>query len=141
LARRHQLASQGPGKIRLDGQEIRVSWHRSLPLRVFVCPKCGRDRYKLSCVGGEWACRQCLKLDYQCRHGRRSIKGYWLVKQLRRRIGASPELGSPLPMKPLRARKHWAICLKIRELERGLLHHADDNVSAVLERRYARRRS
>jgi hypothetical protein len=46
------LASQGPGKIRLDGQEIRVSWHRRLPLRVFVCPKCGQDRYKLSCVNG-----------------------------------------------------------------------------------------
>jgi hypothetical protein len=137
----YQLVSQAPGKIRLDGQEIRVSWHRSLPLRVFVCPNCGRERYKLSCVGGEWGCRGCHQLDYQCRHRCRSIKGYWLVKQLRRRIGASPELGSPLPLKPLYARKHWAICLQIRELEKRLRLHADEDVSGVLEQRYERRRS
>jgi hypothetical protein len=67
--------------------------------------------------------------------------GYWLARQLRRHIGASPEFGSPLPMKPLTARKHWRICLKIRELEMRLRSHADDDFSAVLECRYERRRS
>jgi hypothetical protein len=59
----------------LDGQEIRVGWHPSLPSRLFTCPKCGAERYMLSYVRGEWGCRGkgCHALDYQCRHLRRSI--------------------------------------------------------------------
>jgi len=41
-----RLEALEPGKIEIDGAEIRVSWHKALPLPVFVC-SCGRDYYRL----------------------------------------------------------------------------------------------
>lgn len=67
-----RLETRKAGKIELDGTSARVSWHKSLPLPVFIC-RCGRDGYRLSNVGDVWVCRKCHKLDYACRHRNRTI--------------------------------------------------------------------
>jgi len=47
-----QLAAREAGKIEIDGNLVRVSWHKSLPLPVFVCPLCERDCYRIYEAGG-----------------------------------------------------------------------------------------
>lgn len=126
------------GKIEIDGQHIRVGWHPALPLRVFVCPVCARDCYRMHQVGSVWACRTCHRLDYACRHRSRTIPGLNRLRYLRRRIGADPTPFAPLPVKPLHARLHWRLVREIRHLEAALLDHARRNVAEVLERRDGR---
>jgi len=58
------------------------------------------------------------------------------VRALRRRIGASPVLFSPLPKKSLYARKHLRLCVEIRRLEAGLITHGRHDVAEVLEKRH-----
>src|SRR5215469_12083391 len=58
-----QLATREAGKIEIDGNQVRVSWHKSLPLPVFVCPLCERDCYRIYEASGVWACRKCHGLD------------------------------------------------------------------------------
>ena len=84
-----QLATREAGKIEIDGNQVRVSWHKSLPLPVFVCPLCERDCYRIYEASGVWACRKCHRLDYACRHRHRSIPGLNRVLYLRKKIGAS----------------------------------------------------
>ena len=127
-----------PGKVLLDGQPIRLVWHRMLPARVFICPSCGRESYRLHRVNDAWACRRCHRLDYACRHRGRTIPGLARIRSLRRRIGASSVLFSPLPAKPLQARKHWRLAREIRQLEARLIDHGRSDVAEVLERRHER---
>jgi hypothetical protein len=133
------LAVHEAGNLELDGQQIRLGWHRALPLRVLVCPACERDCYRLHQVAGRWACRTCHRLDYACRHRGRTIPRLHRVRYLRRRIAADPAPFTPLPAKPLHARRHWRIAREIRWLERALIEHGRRDVAAVLERRHARR--
>jgi hypothetical protein len=121
------------------GQIVRVSWHRSLPLRVWVCG-CGHDRYKLWFVHGRWACIDCHLLTWASRHKHRTIPKLARLRWLRQRIGADPTPFTPLPAKPLRARRHWRLCREIRRLEQALIEHGRRDVAAVLERRHARSR-
>jgi hypothetical protein len=53
------LSVRTAGILELDGQPIRIVWHKALPLKAFRCPKCGTDRYRLHRVKGVWACRLC----------------------------------------------------------------------------------
>jgi hypothetical protein len=135
----YRLAVAGGGILEIDGQQIQVGWHRSLPLPCFICPRCGRGCYKLHRVGGVWACRTpCHRLTYASRHIGRTIPKLHRIRFLRRRIGADPTPFSPLPVKPLHARKHQRLCREIRELERALIEHGRRDVALVLERRYGR---
>jgi hypothetical protein len=120
-----------------QGQKVGVSWHRSLPLRVWICD-CGHDRYKLFFVHGRWACIDCHSLTWASRHRDLTIPRVNRLRWLRQRIGADPTPFTPLPSKPLRARRHWRLCREIRQLEQALIEHGRRDVAAVLERRYAR---
>ena len=84
------LVSARQGGIEIDGQPIRVGWHRSLPLRCWICPCCERDAYKLRQVGGRWACSRCHSLTWASRHTARTIPGLLKLQRLRLRIGANP---------------------------------------------------
>jgi hypothetical protein len=48
------------GKIEIENQSVRVAWHKALPLRVFMCPSCEGDKYRLHRVDA-WACSALLK--------------------------------------------------------------------------------
>ena len=126
------------GKIEIDGQLVCTAPHKVLPLRMFVCPLCGRDWYRLHQVGGVWACRTCHALRYTSRHCNRTIRLNRL-RFLRRRIGADLTPFTPLPSKLLSARGHWRIAQEIRQLEQALLEHTRCDVAEVLERRHATR--
>src|SRR5262249_6092334 len=110
----YNLATPEAAKVLLEGQQIRVSWDPALPLRCFICPRCQCDRYKLYRVGGVWACRQCHLLTYSSRHRGRTIPALSRVRYLRRRLGADLTPFTPLPMKPLTARRHWRLAREIR---------------------------
>jgi hypothetical protein len=125
-------------ELEIDGQSLRIGWHSHLPLPTFICGACGRTCYRAHQVGGLWACRLCHRLTYLSRHRNRTIPGLNRVRYLRRRLGADPRPFTPLPVKPLHARKHWKLASEIRALERALLHHARRDVVEVLERRHAK---
>ena len=122
------------------GNPIAVRSHTHLPLPVFICPACNRDRYRLYEVGGVWACRTCHRLDYACRHKQRSIPGLNRALYLRRKIGAPPVPFWPIAPKPRYARRYWRIVAEIRRLEASLVRHARRDVCDVLERRHDRSR-
>jgi len=132
-------AIRQPGILDLDGQQILLGWHPSLPLHVVICPRCQGDRYKLYRVGGVWACQRCHSLTWASRHRFRTIGRLNRVRWLRQRIGADLRPFTPLPVKPLSARRYWALVREIRRLEAGLVEHAARDVAAVLERRHAKR--
>jgi hypothetical protein len=137
-----RLASLEPGKISIDGQPIRVSSHRSLPLPVFVSPvpACSRDCYRLHRVDGLWRCRFCSgPLTYSSRSRFRTIEGYSRAIYLRRRLHADLRLFTPIAPKPLRCRKYWLLALELREVESRIIGHLRDDVVGVLKRRDARR--
>jgi hypothetical protein len=142
-----QVSTDGLGNLSLDGQPIRVAWHRALPLRVFVCPRCFADRYRLIRVCDQWGCRgrRCHNLTHASRCRSRSIPALHRLAWLRTRAGADPVPFSPLPEKPVQRRpgaalwrRHWKLCREIRQIEERLLEHAGEDVSSVLERRYDR---
>jgi Zinc-binding domain of primase-helicase len=45
-----------------DGQLIPIRSHPICRTLMFVCPRCGADRYRLYEVDGKWACRKCQGL-------------------------------------------------------------------------------
>jgi hypothetical protein len=135
------LSVHEAGNLEIDGQPIRVAWHKALPLRVFVCPVCERDCYRLHEVGDVWACRLCHRLTYQSRHRHRTIPGFARVLYLRRRVGASPILFSPIKAKRRNATRYWRLVLEIRHIEAALVGHLRADVNDVLERRENARRS
>src|SRR5262249_42331201 len=104
---------------------------------VFVCPRCGKDRYRLHEVDGVWACRECHKLDYSSRHTNRSVPGLARLLLLRKWIGASPQPFSPLPEPPRRKRHYVA---EIAALESGLIKHLG-SVNSDLKRRIKSRKA
>src|SRR5215469_694395 len=103
----YHLAVPEAGKVLSDGQEIRLVPHPMCAGSIFVCG-CDSAAYRLHRVDGVWRCRRCHRLEYLVRHRFRTIGNGKLnrVRALRRRIGASPVLFSPLPKKSLYARKH-----------------------------------
>src|SRR5215831_11845719 len=60
--------------------------HPMLAAPVFVCPGCGKDRYRLYAHNSSWACQRCARLDWSCRHKHRSIPKLARLKWLRRRL-------------------------------------------------------
>jgi hypothetical protein len=104
------------GFLDINGQQIRVGWHASLPLRTFECPRCAKPKYKLSYVGAEWACRECHGLDWSSRHRWRSEPGRARIAWLRRRIGADPRPGAQIPEKSLLNLKHLRLAIELRDL-------------------------
>jgi hypothetical protein len=136
----YHLAVRQAGILELDGQPIRVAWHRALAMRVFVCT-CGRDCYKLHRSGGVWACRRCHGLDYACRHRGRTIPGLNRAIYLRRRLGVDPRPFAPIEPRPLSHRRFWRLVLELRELEARLVTHLRQDVRIVLEKRDGKRRT
>jgi len=136
------LVSARQGGIEIDGQSICVGWHRSLPLRCWICPCCQRDAYKLRQVGGRWACSRCHSLTWASRHTARTIPGLLKLQRLRLRIGANPTPFTSLPTKPKPKTtlcEHLRLMRRIRGLERGLVQHAHNDVAAILEIRLEKR--
>ena len=136
------LVSARQGGIEIDGQSICVGWHRSLPLRCWICPCCQRDAYKLRQVGGRWACSRCHSLTWASRHTARTIPGLLKLQRLRLRIGANPTPFTSLPTKPkpkTTVCEHLRLMRRIRVLERGLVQHAHNDVAAILEIRLEKR--
>jgi hypothetical protein len=125
------------GNFEIDGQAIPVRPHPSLPLMCFGC-RCGTDRYRMHLVNGVWACRDCHRLKYRSQCRGRSIPALTRIVYLRRRMSADLAPFSPLPVKPINAKRHWKLVREIRALEERLLEHATGDVCAVLERRYER---
>jgi hypothetical protein len=127
------------GNLNLKGALILIRWHPSLPMKVFGCPRCGNDRYKLYEVGGIWACRECHPgLEYSCRTFRSiAARSVSRIAWLRRRLGADPRPFTALPAKPPHHRRYWALAREIRGLEERLIEHGQD-IAAVLEKRHGR---
>jgi ribosomal protein L37AE/L43A len=125
-------------------QTIRIGWHDNpgiVAARIaFICPDCDRKCYRLHQVDGVWACRQCHRLDYACRHRHRTTPGYSRAIYLRRRIGASPELFTPIPPRPRNHRRYWRLVRELRAIEEGIARYLGGNINDVLERRDARQR-
>jgi hypothetical protein len=127
----HLTNSREAGKIEIDGHPVRVSWHRALPLPVFVCPACERDCYRLHEFRGAWRCRKCHALDYACRHRHRSIPGYHRALWLRRCIGVGPRLFSPIAPRPRWHKRYNRAVEEIRQLEARLLGYLRTGPSLV----------
>jgi hypothetical protein len=108
----------------------------ALGMKVFICPACQRDCYRVYEAGaGAWACRRCHGLDYASRHLHRSIPGYSRILYLRRRIGAEPRLFSPIVPRPKHHTRYHRIVAEIRALEARLLGHLRHDVNGVVEKR------
>jgi hypothetical protein len=60
------------------------------------------------------------------------VRGLHRVAWLRKRVGASPQLFSPLPAGS--GQRHLALCIEIREIEKQLIGHCHD-IGDVLQRR------
>ena len=136
-----RLSVPEAGRVLLDGQEIRLVAHPMVAADIFSCPSCGNGVYRMHRVAGRWGCRRCQGLTYLSKHRGRTIPRLFRLRLLRRKIGASPILFSPLPRKPLYAREHLRACIEIRRLERGLIRHGRHDVARVLEQLYGRPRS
>jgi hypothetical protein len=76
-------------------------------------------------------------LSYRCRHVK--IPGLARLTWLRKRIGASPVIGSPIAPARRQAKRYWSIACEIRAIERQLVESLRLDVATVLEKRYARR--
>jgi hypothetical protein len=127
------------GILTIGRQVIQVRPHRQLAVEVFGCPKCNRDCYRLHFVAGEWRCRlDHPKLDYACRHRNLSIKGYSRALFLRRRLGASPVLFSPVEVS-IRSPKRLRLVIELRAIESGLASLGQAN-ARVLEKRHKTRK-
>jgi hypothetical protein len=66
---------------------------------LFICPACHTQRWHLYARDFRFACRVCHCLDYRSRHE------FWSpalrrAAKLRRRLGADPRIGVPLPRPP-----------------------------------------
>jgi len=132
------LAATHDGGIYIDGFRIQLASAPVLPWTVFLCPACSCVRYKLYEVGGRWACYRCHGLSHASRHRYRTIPHYHRLMRLRRKIGADPRPFTPIAPKRRNAYRYWRIVREIRQLEAGLVQHARQDVSAVLERRLKR---
>jgi hypothetical protein len=128
-----------PGILELDGQAIALLPHPVCGT-AFSCPGCGRACYRLHRrETGEWLCRTCPPaLDYACRRLHRAAPGWARAAALRRRLGADPEIGSPLPKCRAHAHRKIALAIELRRLEEGLGAHGAA-IAQVLEKRNARR--
>jgi hypothetical protein len=106
-------------------------------------PRCGKPKYKLSCVNGVSWCARCHGLSHTSRHrwggagegGRRAR-----IEWLRRRIGADPRPGAPSPAASLRNLRQLRLAIELRDLELGYAAHNREKVSNVVEKRLDNRR-
>ena len=131
------------GFLDINGQQIRVGWHASLPLQTFECPRCGKPKYKLSYVNGVWWCARCHGLSHTSRHrwrgaGERGRRAR--IEWLRRRVGADPRPGAPSPSASLRNLRQLRLAIELRDLELGYAAHNREKVSNVVEKRLDDRR-
>ena len=75
--------------------------------RYFLCPDCSRKVWHLYVRDERLACRKCAGLDYASKHTRR--QGLNRVRNLRRKLGATPNPLAPVPPRPPYWRRdHWA---------------------------------
>jgi hypothetical protein len=80
--------------------------------RYFLCPVCSRKVYHLylRSDGERLTCRRCAALTYASRHTRR--RGLNRVRNLRRKLGAPPDLLSPVPPRP----RYWSRAYHVKLL-------------------------
>jgi hypothetical protein len=136
----------GPGSYRLevrggriyfdDGSEIATTV-APLGWREFVCPSpsCARQVRHVYRLDGEWRCRRCHRLDWSCRHQRRTVGKGKLnrCRSLRRRAGLSLSLFSKIP--PRRGRRYLRLVREIREIEAALCEYTANVVDALEQQR------
>ena len=120
--------------------DLEVAVAGKIPQRYFVCG-CGRMVRALFDPNSDerWACRKCHRLDYRRRHeGQDPITA---AAELRRRLGAVPGLGTPLPARPAgrrEAREYDRLAVQLLAVEALALRKLR-SLNAGLEG-YARRR-
>src|SRR5262245_59633303 len=81
-----QLASHGV-EIFVNGFPIRTRPHPMCAARVWVCPACGRDAYRVYLIAGAWICRRCGRLEHSSRRAHRTVPGRARALWIRRRLG------------------------------------------------------
>ena len=117
-------------------QIVRVRWHDALALPMAVCPTCSRSCYRLHWRDEQWRCRICAgPLVYESRSRNQTVRGHAHAVYLRKRLGVSEILFSPIGARPLRATKWWKLLLELRKTEAALIRHLHD-IGDVLEKRY-----
>jgi len=110
---------------RLDasGQSARIEWQEctlggSRPW--FLCPECGRRAGKLYELDGAYACRICHHVVYRSQYRSPGERAADRARRLRSRLGASPQLWSPIGEKP--PRMHLSTFRRLRQQ----IHEAEE---------------
>ena len=132
----YQLAAR-QAEIFIDGYPIKTRPHPMCAARVWVCPVCGHDCYRLYRIGSAWMCRKCGRLEHLCRHQFRTVPGRARALWLRRRLGIEARLFAPLPRIPKHHRRRYALVKQIQLLESALVRHLA-SVNDTMERRLSR---
>jgi hypothetical protein len=71
----------------------------------FICPQCGRRVGVVYLAGPRFLCRHCYKLPYSSQHESYIDRTYRKARRIRKRLGASSDLFSPVWDKP--KGMHW----------------------------------
>jgi hypothetical protein len=108
LQREGNLLAPRVAEIWIDGERIGLALH-PLVGRVFICPMCNTNAYRLYRVEA-WGCRKCHGLSYASRHRGRTVPGWSRLIYLRRRIDAGPPF-SPIKRKRSNA-KTGSLCAR-----------------------------
>jgi hypothetical protein len=127
--------------VSIDGIRVAVVWDEPMPgvgRPFWECPQCSARCRFVFIRAGTIACRQCLGLDYACRHLRRQTPGVGRVERLRRRLGdCEVRPFAPLPARIRRGRSrayHDKLVARILDEETALLGHLQ-TVTRDLSRR------
>lgn len=81
----------------------RAGWTTSQGLRTRVswsCPGCGCGARSLWLDEGRWVCRHCADLTHRCRHQSPATRAALRARKIRRELGASDALYTPVPPPP-----------------------------------------
>ncbi len=84
----------------------------------FICPgeragvPCGRRAGKLYSAGKYFLCRSCYNLAYESQRQPKRDSLLYKAQDIRKRLGGSPDLGYPFPLKP--KGMHWKTYLRLR---------------------------
>jgi len=82
----------------------------------FLCPSCGTRVAVLYLFRRRFACRHCHQLPYASQAENLMDRMYRKCMKIRRRLGASMSITTPISQKP--ARMHWKTFERLRQQER-----------------------
>jgi hypothetical protein len=131
-----QLASHGV-EIFVNGFPIQTRPHPMCAARVWVCPACGRDAYRVYLIAGAWICRRCGRLEHSSRRIHRTVFGRARALWIRRRLGLEARLFVPLPEIPQSHKRRYALLRELKLLESQLVKHLA-GINDAMERRLER---